>query len=190
MKILLCPSLNPDVAACVRAQRAKVARSDRVLYEPQTHSLRLRKKDSHDRDRRRPRPPDPRQPGQSDGGGRRPLEDGSLGRAAVPSGASTARTRRRTARRRQEPLGRQGRREGGARGQRRDRRAIVGARPRTRPRSTRDDRARRQREQGPARAPMRSWGSAWRRPKRPRSASGCRSTATSAGSARTCCRCR
>ena len=34
-------------------------------------------------------PPDPRQPGQPDGRGRVVLEDGSLGRAAVPSGAST-----------------------------------------------------------------------------------------------------
>ena len=44
------------------------------------------------------------------------LEDGSMGRAAVPSGASTgAHEARRAARRRQEPLGRQGRRQGGRR---------------------------------------------------------------------------
>ena len=67
------------------------------------------------------------------------LEDGSFGRAAVPSGASTgAHEAVENARRGQEPLARQGRRAGGRRGQRRDRRRRWrAARPRTRPRSTR-----------------------------------------------------
>ena len=54
------------------------------------------------------------------------LEDGSLGRAGVPSGASTgAHEADRAARRRQEALPRQGRAEGGRRRQRRDLRCAV-----------------------------------------------------------------
>ena len=82
-----------------------------------------------DRGRRRPR--DPRFARQPDGRGRRLLADGSVGRAAVPSGASTGRQRGgRAARRRQGALRRQGRPPGGRQRDRHDRPGAV--RPRRR----------------------------------------------------------
>jgi enolase len=53
------------------------------------NSLRLRKKEFHDRNHFDTRTPDPRQPRQSHVEVDVTLENGSIGRAAVPSGAST-----------------------------------------------------------------------------------------------------
>ena len=66
------------------------------------------------------------------------LDDGAVGRAAVPSGASHRRVRGgRAARRRQGALRRQGRAHGRRQRQRRDRRAVVGCdADRPAPRST------------------------------------------------------
>ena len=153
------PPLPPQpgaASASFRRAEAKVARPDAPLIGLALHAIFITPPqegnamtaivDVH-------APPDPRQPRQSDGRGRRHAR----GRQHGPRGGAVGRVDRgarsgRAARRRQVPLGRQGRREGGPIGQRRDRRS------RRRPRSRgpgrdrrRADRARRHREQGPAR---------------------------------------
>ena len=54
------------------------------------------------------------------------LDDGTVGRAAVPSGASTGIYEACELRRRQEPLPRQGRAQGRGERERRDRRGVAG----------------------------------------------------------------
>ena len=120
------------------------------------------------------------------------LEDGSMGRAAVPSGASTGRARSgRIARRRQEPLRRQRRHQGGRSGQPRHLRRDLRPRRRGSGQDRRDDdRARRHAEQSAGSAPTRSSASRSRSPRRRPRPRACRSTAISAGPRRACCRCR
>ena len=121
------------------------------------------------------------------------LEDGSMGRAAVPSGASTGAHEAVELRDGDKSaLGRQGRREGG-------RRRSTARSPRPSSGCDAEDQAELDaamieldgtREQGPARRqcdPRRQPGDGEGGGRR---AAGCRFTAMSAGSTRTCCRCR
>ena len=120
------------------------------------------------------------------------LEDGSMGRAAVPSGASTG--AHEAVEKRDGDKARWGGKGVGeavhaVNGEIAD--AIVGY--------DAEDQAEIDaamieldgtREQGAGSAPTRSSGSAWRWPRRRPTRAGCRSTAMSAGSGRRCCRCR
>ena len=120
------------------------------------------------------------------------LADGTLGRAAVPSGASTGHLRGgRASRRRQEALPRQGRHQGGRQRQRRAgqgrRRPRPGRPGRARPRA---DRGRRHARTRASSAPTPSWASAWPPPRRPPRLTACRFTATSAAPTPAFCPCR
>ena len=120
------------------------------------------------------------------------LEDGTLGRAAVPSGASHRRKRsRRAARRRQEGLPRQGRHQGRRERQHQDRPGADRPRP-ARPGVDRPahDRARRHAQQGQARRQRHARRLAWPSPRPPPSCATCRSTATSAATPPRRCPCR
>ena len=145
-----------------------------------------------ERDPRRPRAPDPRLARQPDGRGRRLAAVGQ----PRPRGRSVGRLDRRVrggrAARRRRGLGRQGRRAGGrATSTARSRKAIIGvdaddqdgARPPA-------DRARRHAQQGAPRRQRDPGRLARGREGAPRTRRACRSTATSAASRRTCCRCR
>ena len=120
------------------------------------------------------------------------LEDGSMGRAAVPSGASTGAHEAVELRDGDKSRwGGKGVDKAVAAVNGEIAEAIVGLRGRGPGRDRRrDDRARRHREQGPARRqrdPRRQPGG---RQGGGRRARACRSTAMSAGSTPTCCRCR
>ena len=129
-------------------------------------------------------PPDSRQPRQPDGRGR----GVARGRQPRPRRRALGRIDRRArsgreARRRQEPLARQGRRRGGRGGEGRDRPGDHrhGGRGPERDRR-RDDRAGRHRRTRRGSAPMPSSASASRSPRPPPTRAACRSTAMSAAS--------
>ena len=114
------------------------------------------------------------------------LADGSVGRAAVPSGRLDRRPRGgRAARRRQGPLRRQGRPQRGRQRHRHDRaRRSTGSTPPTRPASTRCSSSSTARRTRARSARTRSSASRWPAPTRRPPRTTCRCTATSAGSAR------
>ena len=119
------------------------------------------------------------------------LDDGTIARAAVPSGASTGAFEAVELRDGDEPLPRQGRREGRRRGPRRDRPRA--GRLRGRPSSgwsTRRCSTSTARPTRPSSAPTRSSASRSPWPRPPPSRPTCRCSATSAAPTRTCCRCR
>ena len=120
------------------------------------------------------------------------LDDGSVGRAAVPSGRLDRRPRGgRAARRRQEPLRRQGRPDGRRQRDRRDRaRRCSGSTPPTRPASTPRSSTSTGRPTRASSGPTRSSACRSPAPTRPRRRTTCRSIATSAASARGPCRSR